>query len=379
MKDIFKSFRKTVGSYSAKESPLAKITGMIDTGNYAINRALCGSIHGGIPEGRLIDLYGESQSGKSWLAANCIINALTKHNYQRVFYFDSEAGALFKYIESKGVDLDLIEHVPVHSIEDCTIKLVPLYDALQKAAAAHYADPDKNEMPRVLCVLDSFGMLASEKIIDDAEKGKTTSDMGKSAKMKNEMITTLAMRIAESNCGLIVINHIYRDPSALFPSKILKQPGGERLQYCADVQLQMSKLLIKSSNDDYLTGLEEDDDDTAPERFFKGNKISVICPKNRAVPPGYETNLYIDFRYGPAKYDGLIEDAVKFGFIEEVRGGYIVPSYSTKRIPHKVLVKSDEIWDTFIEDFDKKSVEMLSYSNDITSELNQMEQEIEKD
>ena len=94
--DILKTFRKSNGTFSVKDSPIAKRNGTIDTGCYAINRIISGSIFEGIPEGCIIDIFGESQSGKSWLAANIIVNAFKKNGYERVFYFDSEGGALFK-------------------------------------------------------------------------------------------------------------------------------------------------------------------------------------------------------------------------------------------------------------------------------------------
>ena len=369
--DITKAFRKSVGSFSVLESPLAKITGTLDTGCYAINRVVSGSIYSGIPEGRIIDIYGESQSGKSWLAANIISDALKNKGYQRVFYFDSEGGALFDLLEKNGIDLELIEHVPVHSTEDCKIKMVQLYDALAKAAKEHNEKPEENEMPKVLCILDSFGMLESDKVVTDATKDKTAADMGANARAKNSMMKVLAMRVVESNCGLIVINQIYRNPGALFASKVIDQPGGEGLKFASHVMLPMSKLLIKANDDEYLTGKEQDGQGVG---FFKGNRIRAFCCKNRVVKPAFEATMFIDFNNGISKYDGLIEDAIKYGFIEEVRGGFKVPSYSDKKVTYRELVNSDEIWNTFIKDFDKKSIEMMSYSNGISKELDALEE-----
>lgn len=373
--DILKSYRKNTKTSSVKDSPYSKINGFIDTGCYAINRVITGDIHKGIPFGRITDIYGESQSGKSWLAANIIANALKQNDFQRVMYFDSEGGGLFGYLESKGVDLDKVEHIPVKSTEDCKIKLVGLYEELANAATEYYADPDNNEMPKILCVLDSFGMLDSDKTITDADKGKATADMGAIAKAKNSMMKTVAMRVVLSNCPLVIINHIYRNPGQMFPSKILEQPGGEGIRFASHVQLQMSKLLVKASDTDYLTGKENENDSIG---FFKGNRIKAFCAKNRDIKPCYEATMYIDFATGIAKYDGLIEDAITMGFVQQVRGGYIVPSYSDKKIPYKTLVSSDEVWNTFIEDFNKKSIEMMSYSSssETAKALDEIEEEI---
>lgn len=377
--DILKGYRKSVGSFSVKDSPLAKITGTLDTGCYAINRVISGNIYEGIPEGRIVDIYGESQSGKSWLASNIIKDALINKGYQRVFYFDSEGGALFDSLEKQGIDMDLIEHVPVHSTEDCKIKMVQLYDQLAEAAKEHYEKPSENEMPKVLCVLDSFGMLESDKVITDAEKDKVASDMGTNAKSKNSMMKVLAMRVVESNCTLIVINQIYRNPGAMFASKILEQPGGEGLKFASHVMLQMSKLLVKSADDEFLTGNEAIDTDGIDRGFYKGNRIRCFCAKNRVVKPCFEATMYLDFDYGISKYDGLIEDAVKFGFIQEVRGGYVVPSYKETRVTYKELVAKKEIWDTFIDKFNEESIKRMGYSNSTNEALAEIEKEIEEE
>lgn len=369
--DILKSYRKSVNSTSVKDSTIAKVTEFLDTGSAAINRVLTGDVTRGIPRGRITDIYGESQSGKSWIAANCAADALKNKGYQSVIYLDSEAGGLFEVLKNKGVDLDKVEHVPVHSTEDATVKLLQLYDQLVSAAIEWKKDPNNNEEPKVLVILDSFGGLVSDKIVSDANKDKTASDMGANAKAKNSLCKALMMRVAESNCPMIIINHIYRNPGALFPSKILEQPGGEGLKFASHVMLQMSKLLIKANDTEFLTGNEQGNEIAG---FYKGNRIRAFCSKNRIAKPCFETELYIDFSTGPAKYDGLIEDAVKYGFIQEVRGGYVVPSYSDKKVTYKELVSNDEIWNTFIDKFNEESIKRMSYSNSVSNELDKIEE-----
>lgn len=372
LSELRKAFRKSVGSTDAAESALAKVTEYLDSGSYAINRVLTGDIHKGFPMGRITTIYGESGSGKSLLAANAIVDALKNKNFQAVYYFDSEGGALWEYIKDGGVDLGQIEHVPVHSIEDCATKILQLYDSLVQAAAEYKQDPQNNEEPRVLCVLDSFGALAADKLVADAAKDKMAQDMGLGAKLKNNMIRGLMMRVVQSNCPLIVINHTYSDPAAMFSSKFKAIPGGEGIKFASHVMLQMTKLLVKSADTEFLTGTESDEEDVG---LYKGNRIRAFCVKNRVVKPCYEATMFIDFNNGIAKYDGLIEDAVKTGFIQEVRGGYVVSSYSDKKVTYKQLVSSDEIWNTFLDRFNEESIKRMSYSNSVTEELDKIEAE----
>ncbi len=374
---LLKDFRKGAGSTSAKDSTIMKVDEFLDTGSYAINRVITGDIHKGIPRGRITDIYGESQSGKSWVASNCMIDALNKQGYQFVAYFDSEGGALFNYLEESGVDMDRIEHIPVNSTEDCAVKMINLYDSLVKAANEWRDKPDECEEPKVLVVLDSFGALGSDKIVTDAAKDKMAADMGGNAKLKNSMMKALMMRVAQSNCPLIVINHIYRNPGAMFTSKILEQPGGEGLKFASHVQLQMSKLLVKSNDEEFLTG-EESDEVQDEKGFFKGNRIKAFCAKNRVCMPCFEATMYLDFNHGISKYDGLLEDAERMGFIQTVRGGFMVPSYSDKSVSYKEIVGNDKIWDTFIDKFNAESVKRMKYGNKKTAEaIDEIERELD--
>ena len=248
---------------------------------------------------------------------------------------------------------------------------------LVEAHQAYLDDPDNNDDVRAICILDSLGALASDKLANDAvNKDKTSMDMGIGAKMKNNMMRGLMMRAVMSNCTLIVINHEYQDPGAMFASKIHNMAGGKAIEYGSHIILQCEKLLIKANDTEWLTGKETEEQDVG---FFKGNKIRFFTTKNRVIKPGYTATVYVDFNTGISKYDGLIEDAIKYGFLEEVRGGYICKSYSDKRVTYKDLVQKDEIWNTFIDDFNKKSIEAMSYSNSIADEVSEIEDSLEDD
>jgi hypothetical protein len=113
--------------------------------------------------------------------------------------------------------------------------------------------------------------------------------------------------------------------------------------------------------------------------FYKGNRLKFFTTKNRVSKPMYGAELYVDFETGMSKYDGLIEEAVKMGFLQDVRGGYICPSYSDKRVTYKDLISKDEIWNTFLEDFNEKSIKAMKYSNNTSRELDEMDEAEKED
>ena len=376
--EALKSIRKNTG---AKSLTLSKPTGYLNTGSFALNRVLTGDIHKGFPIGRISTLFGLSQSGKSLIAAHTAVNALLEDKVDKVFIFDSEGGFPVDIFIDAGIDLgeddDVdcpVQHINVHSVEDCAVKMISTYDMLVKAHQDWEKDPENNDKIRVLCILDSYGFLASDKLVADAvKKYKMANDMGITAKLKNNMMRGLVMRVCESNCTLLVINHEYQDPGAMFTSKIHQMGGGKGIEYASHVVLQCEKIFVKSDDTDFLTGLEDDNTNTG---FYKGNRIKCFTTKNRISKPMYTAELYVDFETGMSKYDGLIEEAVKMGFLEDVRGGYICKSYSDKRITYKDLISKEEIWNTFIEEFNKKSISAMKYSNNTSKELDNMDEEI---
>jgi RecA/RadA recombinase len=381
LNDAFKGIVKTTGAKALVDS---KPTGYLDTGSLAINRVLTGDIHKGFPIGRISTLFGLSQSGKSLIAANVAIKALQDNKVDRVIIFDSEGGFPVDMFQKAGINVggenardSVVWRVPVLSIEDCAVKMINTYDTLVKARKEYLDKPDDNDDIRVLCILDSYGFLASDKLKDDAvNKDKMAVDMGISAKMKNNMMRGLIMRVVESNCTLLVINHEYQDPGQMFSSKIHQMGGGKGVEFASHIILQCEKVFVKSSDTEFLTGLESEADNAG---FYKGNKLKFFTAKNRIVKPMYSAQVYMDFATGMSKYDGLIEEAVKMGFLEEVRGGYICKTYSDKRVTYKDLVSNDKIWDTFIEDFNRESIKSMEYSNNASRELDQIEAEISED
>lgn len=368
---VLKDIKKSTGAESLLDSTYAEVKDFLDTGSFALNRVLTGDIHKGFGVGRIHTLFGQSGSGKSLIAANTAALALKNNKIDVVYIFDSEGGTLVNIFKQHGVDMSKVNHIPVASVEQCAVKMLQTYDMLVKAHQEYITDPDNNDEVRALCILDSYGALASDKLMNDAvNKDKNALDMGIGAKMKNQMMRGLMMRVVQSNATLLVINHEYQDPSSMFAQKVHAMSGGLGIQFASHVILQCEKLLVKSTDTEFITGNEKEDADIG---FFKGNRMRFFVVKNRVCKPAYTATVFIDFNYGIAKYDGLIEDAVKFGYLQEVRGGYVCESYKPQtRITYKELMKNPAIWDTFIEDFNKKSIEMMGYSNSISQQIDEI-------
>jgi len=289
-------------------------------------------------------------TGKSLLAATIIRNALVENDYDVIFYIDSEGGGLDSFLEKEGADLNKIEHILVNSVEMCSSKLLYIYDQVEQSRKASIAADEKPI--KAMVVLDSFGALVADKFVNDAvDKDKQVSDMGSTARLKNAMMKSLMTRVMSTQCSLIVLNHVYDNPAAMFTSKVKEMPGGKGIQFASHIILQTSKKLEKDAN-------------VKETSYYKGNTLKFFTVKNRIIKPGYTAECYIDFDNGINKWEGLVEEARRLGFIEGGTAGlYLVPSFSDKKIRMNRLLAEDEIWETFLEEFNEKSFKEIQYGS----------------
>lgn len=355
---LLKDIRKTTESTTFENSKYGKITRWINTGDYGLNRIISGDIHKGIPSGKVILISGESQTGKSLIAAQIAANSINEEKFDHIFYFDSEGGALEKFFENRGCPKSKVEQILVENVEDATVKILETFSKI-----AEYKK--KNPEAYFLCILDSLGALVPSKLYSDAEKGKQVADMGSRARLCNNLLKGLTIPCLKSDTAMIVTNHVYDDPSSMYPSKIKNQSGGKGAQYVARIILQCSKLYEK---------------DEEGEASYKASVLKFFCTKNGFVKPFYETEMYLDFSKGSMKYFGLLKPAIEYGFIKNANDGkeerstearksskYFVPSYSKEEgFKLKNIVNDEKIWSTFLDEFNTKSKEVLSYSNTAT-------------
>ena len=337
--------RKSLDSQPFSSSQYGEVLDWIDTGDFGLNRIISGDIYKGIPSGRVVVFGGESQSGKSFISAQVAANALNKNKFDVVYYFDGEGGAMKSFFESRGCNLDNIEHVLVDSVEDALIKIVKQYKDIREF---------QKEEPnfKALFILDSIGALITNKVLSDVEKNKVANDMGLRAKICNLLVKATTIPALRTNVGLIIVNHVYDDPQAMYASKIKQQGGGKGIQYMARLVIQCSKKLEK-----------DDNKDKQDERAFQFNRLRFLTVKNSFAQPTYESNMILDFKKGPLRYYSIFDVAVKYGFIVKKGSWYLIPSSETpdKNFRAKEILTKPKLWESFIDELNEKSIEELSY------------------
>lgn len=152
------------------QNALSNVKEWIDTGNYALNGVISGSLFGGIPMGRLTGLIGPESCGKTLMAMKIIANAQKKG--MRVVYLDSE-GALDEDTAIRlSCDPSKIKHVPVEITEQCRNQIVKFLSTIV----------EKGLQGKVLIVIDSVGNLITMQEKKKIDEGNDAPDMGNRAK-----------------------------------------------------------------------------------------------------------------------------------------------------------------------------------------------------
>ena len=275
--------------------------GFIGTGSYILNAQLSGSIYGGIPDNRVTAIAGEQATGKTFYAIGIAKDFLDNNEDGAVFYFDSEAAATTDLFKDRGLDPDRVWHFPVDTIEEFRTQMIRILDNLLKT-------PEGDRKP-LLIVLDSLGMLASAKELNDALDDKQVRDMTKSQTIKS-VFRIITSKLGKLKIPMIVTNHTYKTMNPYGePSDM---GGGSGLKYAASTIMTLTKSKEKDTSKEVV-----------------GNIIKVKTYKSRLTKENTQiaTRLFFDKR-GLDKYYGLLELGEKHGIFTR-KGNRIIVGESS--------------------------------------------------
>lgn len=347
---LMKKISKDTDSTNIEDSKFSKIEFFIDTGDFALNKIISGDFKNGIPSGKLTILAGESSSGKSFIAANCISNALQHSNVDRVFLFDSEGGSLVGLMESLGADLSKVQHILVNSVEDATLKMGKTMAALRA-----YKDTKEGKNARFFIVLDSIGNLMSDKVFDDIEKDKVATDMGQRAKQIKILTGTVMNETIRSGIPVLMINHVMDNPGTMHPGKVKSMGGGKSLVFNSHVMIQCSRTLEK-----------DEKSDSALKSYYEASILTFFTTKNRIVRPFMQSSSFLHFQHGILRYYGLIDMALEHGLlVPGDKKGYLrCPTvHGDKNLRRGQIIHDKAIWDKIFDPLNEVTKTAATYGN----------------
>ena len=209
--DFLKDIVKEVGGqYASIASEIDESETYVDTGSYVFNALVSGSIYGGVSGNKITAIAGESSTGKTFFSLAVVKNFLNSHPDGYCLYFDTEAAVTKSLLEGRGVDTKRTVVINVVTIEEFRTKTL-------KAVDIYLKKPEEERKPCIF-VLDSLGMLSTNKEINDALAEKDTRDMTKAQLIKGAF-RMLTLKLGQAKIPMLVTNHTYDVIGSYVPTK----------------------------------------------------------------------------------------------------------------------------------------------------------------
>ena len=310
--DFLKEIVKEIGDdFTKLASDIDDSERYVDTGSYILNGLISGSIFGGVSGNKITAIAGESSTGKTFFSLAVVKNFLDSNPDGYCLYFDTEAAVNKSLLADRGIDLNRVVVLNVVTIEQFRSQALKAVDIYLK----------KKEEDRRPCmfVLDSLGMLSTEKEITDALNDKQVRDMTKSQLVKGAF-RMLTLKLGQANIPMIVTNHTYDVIGAYVPTK--EMGGGSGLKYAASTIIYLSKKKEKDGTE------------------IVGNIIKAKTAKSRLSKENKDVSvrLYYDDR-GLDRYFGLLELGELGGLWKNVAGRY---EMNGKKVYAKEIYKNPD-------------------------------------
>jgi len=259
----------------------------ISTGSLGLDIALG---IGGLPKGRIIEIYGPESSGKTTLTLHVVAEA--QKNGGVCAFVDAEHALDPQYAKKLGVNLDEL----LISQPDTGEQALEIVDTLVRSGAV------------TTIVVDSVAALVPK---SEIEGDMGDMQMGSQARLMSQAMRKLTASIGRSNCMVIFINQIRMKIGVMFGSPETTT-GGNALKFYASVRLDIRRIGSIKDRDTVI-----------------GNSTRVKVVKNKVSPPFKEVEFDIMFGEGISKIGEIVDLGVKCGVVEKSGSWY---SYKDERI-----------------------------------------------
>jgi hypothetical protein len=314
---ILEKFKKLSGNeysflLSNDDNPYT-VKQTVNTGCYLLNAALYnGDIFGGLPLGKRIIFSGESGVAKSLLCVYVLKSFMDKYPDANVIFFESEGSSILEQAESVKLNKNNVLILPVNTIQDFKVQSTRILSQIKE-------EQKKGNKDQYIFVLDSLGLLGSNKERNDAIAGEDKKDMTKAADIRGAF-RNITLDLSLTNTPFLISNHVYDSLNAYQPKT---QSGGKAVTYCGD------QIFL-------ITKAKEKDGD-----IRCGSTLSLKLVKSRFQKEDTVYKLLLLYNKGLWKYSGLFELALKYGIFKKEGNSYIVSNDGIKVTKKEIYKNAD--------------------------------------
>ncbi len=318
------------------ESKTSAVNEWIDTGSMVLNALISGSLYGGVPRGRVVQFAGPSQTFKTGFILKILANA--QKQGMTVVIYDTEGAIDADSAAAFGLDTSKVKYITVQTAENARNSI---YKLLKKVK-------EHGMEGKFIIAIDSLANLNSEMELTRMDKENTSADMGTFAKSIKSLLKTCTQMSTLTQTPILVTNHVYDDPSKMYPSLEQNIAGGKAAIYLPSVTIQLARKPMESDG-----GKTTDDSTAASQKKYAGVVIRALTVKNRFVKQYLEGQMYLSFSTGLDKRFGLLEIMKDIGVVT-LKGSIYSDWNGNKLGFYKKWRKDDAVWDVLLPELERR-------------------------